>query len=103
VLEKAFSDLKKGGYIYLSTCRAGGSISCACSGPPGGSTTSRHLYYFSRRHITSLLSGIGFIPFRYRTYGSGFGRAGGRVRRIADYLAKHLYAGDMMILAARKP
>ncbi len=104
VLEKAFSDLNKGGYLYLSTCRAGGINFMRLFGPSWRFYNfPEHLYYFSRRNITSLLSGIGFIPCRYRTYGSGFGRAGGRVRRIADYLAKHLYAGDMMILAARKP
>ena len=44
----------------------------------------------------------GFNIIQYATYGSGFGPAGSVARKFADVLAKRLFIGDMMLIAAEK-
>lgn len=102
-IEKVSRDIRPGGMLYLSTCRAGGFGFTRLAGdawrfynPP------EHLYYFTLGAMKRLLEGYGFTVTARATYGSGFGAPGSLKRKIADWMAKHLLMGDMMILAARR-
>ncbi|HDP81131.1 MAG TPA: class I SAM-dependent methyltransferase, partial [Spirochaetes bacterium] len=87
-LEKIHSELNAGGRLYLSTCRAGGVNFMGLYGKKWRYYNfPEHLYFFSRTALYSLLKQTGFLPRRYVTYGSGFGKAGGVPRKIADFLA----------------
>ncbi len=101
VLQKAYADLAPGGMLYLSTCRAGGFMKLF-----GRNwryyNFPEHLYYFSYRHMKRHLEQCGFSVTRRAFYGSGVGKAGSISRQAADWAAKHLQLGDMMIVAARK-
>lgn len=103
VLDKIYNDLKKDGMLYISTCRADGMNFMRLFGERWRFYNfPEHIYFFSYNTIKRLLSRHGFRLLHYRTYGSNFGNSGTFVRKTADFLAKKLFWGDMMILAARK-
>ena len=102
-LEKAHDELKDGGLLYISTCRAGGFNFMHLHGKEWRFYNfPEHLYFFSRSSIKKLLEQKGFKIIQYATYGSGFGPAGSIARKFADVLAKRLFIGDMMLIAAEK-
>ena len=102
-IEKAHDELADGGMIYLSTCRAGRWNFKNLFGPSWRFYNfPEHLYFFSRSTMKKILEQKGFRVVCYATYGSGLGRPGSAVRKVADILAKRLRLGDMMIIAAEK-
>ena len=102
-LEKAHDELKDGGLLYISTCRSGGLNFMRLYGQDWRFYNfPEHLYFFSQASIEKLLEQKGFKIIQYATYGSGFGAAGSNSRKFADILAKRLFLGDMMLIAAEK-
>ncbi len=102
-LEKIHADLVPGGRLYISTCRAGGVNFKALHGKEWRYyNVPEHLFYFTKKNIFQLLEKKGFRITGYRTYGSGTGRPGTLVRRWADWLARNLFMGDMMLVAAER-
>lgn len=102
-LEKAHDELKDGGRLYLSTCRAGGINFMRLFGREWRFYNfPEHLWFFSRPAIQHILEKNGFRIVRYATYGSGFGKPGSFPRKTADAMAKRLRMGDMMLVAAEK-
>jgi 2-polyprenyl-3-methyl-5-hydroxy-6-metoxy-1,4-benzoquinol methylase len=102
-VEKIRSDLVPGGRLYLSTCRAGGVNFRDLHGKDWRYyNVPEHLFYFTKKNLFQLLQGRGFRVTGYSTYGSGTGRPGTLVRRGADWMAKHLSMGDMMLVAAER-
>jgi 2-polyprenyl-3-methyl-5-hydroxy-6-metoxy-1,4-benzoquinol methylase len=102
-LEKAHRELEDGGMLYISTCRAGGANFMRLFGSRWRYYNfPEHLYFFTAPALVRLLRQKGFEVTRYRTYGSGFGKPGSLLRKIADFSAKHFYLGDMMLISARK-
>ncbi|MBN2038417.1 MAG: class I SAM-dependent methyltransferase [Spirochaetes bacterium] len=103
VLEKAYADLKKGGMLYISTCRVGGINFMNLFGSSWRFFNfPEHIYFFSYRTLKTLLNKSGFTISGYKTYGSNVGVSGSFLRKFADYSAKKFYMGDMMIVAAEK-
>ncbi|HOW83398.1 MAG TPA: class I SAM-dependent methyltransferase [Spirochaetota bacterium] len=102
-LEKAWKDLDDGGTLFISTCRTGGMNFMRLYGRDWRFYNfPEHLYFFSRRTMKKILERAGFRMAAYRTYGSGFGKPGTPARRAADFMAKRMYMGDMMLVGARK-
>ncbi len=100
-LEKIHSDLAEGGRLYLTTCRAGGASFMRFFGQNWRFYNfPEHLYFFSYSQLKRLLEMKGFRVERCITYGSGWGKPGGRCRKAADYLARHWKMGDMMLISA---
>lgn len=101
VLRKAHRDLAAGGMLLLSTCRAGGFMYLH-----GKNwryyNFPEHLYFFTFHQLARLLKHTGFAIRAHSFYGSGTGRPGTFLRKIADRAAKKFSLGDMMILAASK-
>jgi SAM-dependent methyltransferase len=103
VIQKAFSDLREGGMLYLSTCRRGGFNFMQLAGQSWRYYNfPEHLWFFSLSNIKKLLRHSGFTMVRSFTYGSGYSKPGSMLRKIADYIARHFRAGDMIVLAAVK-
>lgn len=101
-LEKAHDELKKGGRLYLSSCRVDGLNFMRLKGSRWRFYNfPEHLYFFSRHLMEKILEQNGFRIRKYSTYGSGFGTAGSTVRKAADRLAR-MGLGDMMLIAAEK-
>ncbi|TAL35280.1 MAG: class I SAM-dependent methyltransferase [Spirochaetes bacterium] len=102
-MEKIRAELAPGGRLYITTCREGVLNFKSLYGPAWRFYNfPEHLYFFSFRTLKRLLVRHGFRVRSYATYGSGFGRGGSLPRRAADFLAKNLYMGDMMLVAAEK-
>ncbi len=102
-LEKAHFELKRGGRLYISTCRSGGFSFMRLFGNEWRFYNfPEHLYFFSITAIEKLLERKGFRIVQCATYGSGFGKPGSLPRKIADVMAKRLRMGDMMLIAAEK-
>lgn len=103
ILEKVRGDLAEGGRLYISTCRSGGVNFKGLFGPRWRFYNfPEHLFYFSRRNLGLLLEREGFAVERCATYGSGLGTGGSLLRKVADFIAKRFYMGDMMLVSARK-
>ncbi len=103
ILEKAYNDLNDDGMLYISTCRTGVANFRRLYGKDWRYYNfPEHIYFFSFKTIKDLLSQKGFKINRIVTYGSGLGKSGTVSRKIADFLAKTMYLGDMMILSAVK-
>lgn len=104
VLQKAWEILKPGGYLYISTCRTGPlSFQFLKKKNWRFYNFPEHLYFFNEKTLGTLLWRYGFIRDTFITYGSGMGKPGSIPRKIADFTARHLYLGDMMLISARKP
>jgi len=103
VIAKIHHDLQDGGRLYISTCRSGGMNFMRLYGENWRYYNfPEHLFFFSHSNLKRLLEQKGFKVKNYATYGSGFGKGGTSVRRIADFMAKRFGMGDMMILEAEK-
>jgi 2-polyprenyl-3-methyl-5-hydroxy-6-metoxy-1,4-benzoquinol methylase len=103
VLKNAYKDLNSNGMLYISTCRADGINFMKLYGKKWRFYNfPEHIYFFSHTTLKKLLKKSGFKIVNYKTYGSNFGKNGTFIRRVADFLAKKLFIGDMMIIAAKK-
>jgi len=102
-LKKISLELKDKGMIYISTCRSGGINFMKLFGKNWRFYNfPEHLYFFSFPAIKKVLNNAGFNVVEYITYGSGIGKQGSAVRKYADFLARHIYLGDMMLISAVK-
>lgn len=102
-LEKIFSLLHDDGLLYISTCRSSIWSPRILFGKRWRYYNfPHHLYFFSYATLAKLLQLKGFTITRFATYGSGICKAGSTIRTVADGLAKKLYLGDMMLIAAKK-
>jgi len=102
-LEKISRELAPDGRLYISTCRAGGLNFMKFFGSAWRFYNfPEHLYYFSRSSMKRILDKNGFSILTGETYGSGAGKPGSWLRKLADFAAKRFGMGDMMILAAKK-
>ncbi|MCP4137475.1 MAG: class I SAM-dependent methyltransferase [bacterium] len=102
-LEKAYKDLEDNGMLYLSTCRAGGVNFMRLFGSRWRYYNfPEHLYFFSYPLLKKLLEQKGFKVVQYKTYGSGIGKTGSLKKTIADFMAKRMFMGDMMLVGAKK-
>ncbi len=102
-IEKIARELRPGGMLYVSTCRAGGfGFERIADRDWRFYNFPEHLCFFSRGTLKRLLERNGFSMGRFITYGSGFGAPGSAVRKIADMAAKRFRMGDMMLVSARK-
>lgn len=103
VLEKIHGDLEEEGMLYISTCRTGGLNFKNLFGKNWRYYNfPEHIYFFSRKTIKKLLKQKGFRVTQYVTYGSNFGKSGTTLRKVADFIARRCYTGDMMLIAAVK-
>lgn len=102
-IEKIERDLVPGGMLYISTCRVGGFNFMRLFGRKWRFYNfPEHLVFFSIETLRRLLVERNFTVSVVKTYGSGVGTGGSLRKRIADWMAKYLGLGDMMIIAARK-
>jgi len=101
-LTEACRVLKDNGYIFITTPNISGFQACLY-GSRWRSAIFDHLYLFSKRTLSDLLKSAGFKVENCRTWGGlAFGMAPPWIKKPADFLAKRLGTGDVMIIRARK-
>ncbi len=100
-LAKARGEIYKSGRLYLSTCRSDSLFKRIKKQKWRYYNVPEHIHYFSKRSLSLLLEKSGFAIERYFTYGSGIGPGGSVQRKGADFLAKKMKMGDMIVVSAR--
>jgi 2-polyprenyl-3-methyl-5-hydroxy-6-metoxy-1,4-benzoquinol methylase len=101
-LEEAYRILKDNGYIFITTPDISGFQSFIF-GSRWRSAIFDHLYLFSKRTLSKMLKAVGFkIESCHSWGGLAAGTAPKLVKKAADFLAKRLNCGDVMIIRARK-
>jgi len=94
--------LKKDGYIFITTPNIGG-FQARLFGGRWRSAIFDHLYLFSKRTLLKMIKTCGFKPRGVYTWGGlAAGLAPARIKKTADFLAKRLGLGDVMIVRAGK-
>jgi 2-polyprenyl-3-methyl-5-hydroxy-6-metoxy-1,4-benzoquinol methylase len=101
-LEETYRVLKNNGSIFITTPDISGFQSVIFRSR-WRSAIFDHLYLFSKRTLSKLLEAVGFkIESRYSWGGLAAGAAPKPVKKAADFLAKRLNFGDVMIIRAKK-
>jgi len=101
-LAETFRILKNGGYIFISTPNISG-FQARLFGGFWRSAIFDHLYLFSVRTLKTMLKRAGFKAEKVSTWGGlAAGLAPVWLKKTADFLAKRLGFGDVMIIRARK-
>ena len=101
-LEETYRILKNNGSIFITTPDISGFQSLLF-GSRWRSAIFDHLYLFSRRTLSKMLKTVGFkVISRHSWGGLAVGVAPKTVKKAADFLAKRLNFGDVMIIYARK-
>jgi 2-polyprenyl-3-methyl-5-hydroxy-6-metoxy-1,4-benzoquinol methylase len=101
-LEETYRILKPNGVIFITTPDISGFQS-RLFGSRWRSAIFDHLYLFSRYTLKKMLKTVGFKIETCRSWGGlAAGVAPKLVKKIADFLAKRLNCGDVMIIRARK-
>jgi len=101
-LEETYRILKNDGAIFITTPDISGFQS-RLFGSRWRSAIFDHLYLFSRRTLSKMLKTVGFKVENCRSWGGlAAGSAPKPVKRTADFLAKRLNCGDVVIIRARK-
>jgi SAM-dependent methyltransferase len=101
-LEETYRILKNNGVIFITTPDISGFQS-RLFGSRWRSAIFDHLYLFSRRTLSKMLKTVGFKFESCRSWGGlAAGAAPKPVKKTADFLAKRLNCGDVMIIRARK-
>jgi 2-polyprenyl-3-methyl-5-hydroxy-6-metoxy-1,4-benzoquinol methylase len=101
-LEETYRILKNNGFLFFTTTDISGFQS-HIFGSRWRSAIFDHLYLFSRYTLSKLLKAVGFkIEDCHSWGGLAAGAAPKPVKKIADFLAKRLNCGDVMIIRARK-
>jgi len=101
-LEETYRILKPDGVIFITTPDISGFQS-RLFGSRWRSAIFDHLYLFSRRTLAKMLKTAGFkIESCHSWGGLAAGAAPKPVKKIADFLAKRLNCGDVMIIRAKK-
>lgn len=101
IMKKISEDLKPGGVLLLSTCRAESPFARLHGRNWRFYNFPEHIHFFSHKGLKSLARKSGLIPGKITTYGSGFGRPGSLLRKKADRIAKS-GLGDMLLFKAQK-
>jgi len=101
-LKETYRILKNNGAIFITTPDISGFQS-RLFGSRWRSAIFDHLYLFSRRTLAKMLKTVGFKVESCHSWGGlAAGVAPKPVKRIADFLAKRLNCGDVMIIRAGK-
>jgi len=101
-LTEANRVLKEGGRVFITTPNISG-FQARLYGGQWRSAIFDHLYLFSVRTLTKMFKKAGFKIEKIRTWGGlAAGLAPPWLKKPADYLAKRLGCGDVMIVRARK-
>ena len=101
-LTETYRILKKGGYLFITTPNISG-LQAHIFGGRWRSAIFDHLYLFSKRTLLKMLKTCGFKPEGVYTWGGlAAGLAPACIKKAADFLAKRLGFGDVMIVRARK-
>jgi len=101
-LEETYRILKENGSIFITTPDISGFQS-RLFGSRWRSAIFDHLYLFSRRTLSKMLKTVGFKVVSCHSWGGlAAGVAPKTVKRVADFLAKRLNFGDVMIIRAKK-
>jgi len=101
-LEETYRILKDNGSIFITTPDISGFQS-RLFGSRWRSAIFDHLYLFSRRTLSKMLKSVGFKVVSCHSWGGlAAGAAPKTVKKVADFLAKRLNFGDVMIIRARK-
>ncbi|WP_461246720.1 class I SAM-dependent methyltransferase [Treponema sp. R6D11] len=101
-LEETYRILKNNGNIFITTPDISGFQS-RLFGSRWRSAIFDHLYLFSRRTLSKMLKTTGFKVVSCHSWGGlAAGIAPKTVKRVADFLAKRLNFGDVMIIRALK-
>jgi 2-polyprenyl-3-methyl-5-hydroxy-6-metoxy-1,4-benzoquinol methylase len=94
--------LKNNGAVFITTPNIDGFQS-KLTGGKWRSAIFDHLYLFSKKTLSLLLRDTGFTIESIHTWGGlAAGLAPSFIKKPADFLAKHLGCGDVMIIRARK-
>jgi len=94
--------LKNEGRIFITTPNIGG-FQARITGGGWRSAIFDHLYLFSARTLPQMLKSAGFAIEGWYTWGGlAAGLAPKMVKNVADFLAKRLNLGDVMIVRAKK-
>ena len=94
--------LKDGGYVFITTPNISG-FQARLYGSRWRSAIFDHLYLFSVRTLTKLLKKTGFKIEKVSTWGGlAAGLAPSCLKKTADFFAKRLGFGDVMIIKAKK-
>jgi 2-polyprenyl-3-methyl-5-hydroxy-6-metoxy-1,4-benzoquinol methylase len=101
-LEETYRILKNNGYLFITTPDVSGFQS-RIFGSRWRSAIFDHLYLFSGRTLSRMLKNVGFKIVSCHSWGGlAAGAAPKPVKKIADFLAKRLNCGDVMIICAGK-
>jgi 2-polyprenyl-3-methyl-5-hydroxy-6-metoxy-1,4-benzoquinol methylase len=101
-LDEAFRVLADDGRVFITTPNISG-FQARLTGGRWRSAIFDHLYLFSKRTLASLLNDSGFKVEGIFTWGGlAAGLAPPRLKKTADFLAKRLGCGDVMIVRAKK-
>ncbi|GBU28841.1 hypothetical protein R84B8_02403 [Treponema sp. R8-4-B8] len=101
-LEETYRILKNNGNIFITTPDISGFQS-RLFGSRWRSAIFDHLYLFSRYTLSKMLKIVGFKVVSCHSWGGlAAGVAPKTVKRIADFLAKRMNFGDVMIIRALK-
>ena len=101
-LTETYRILKDNGYIFITTPNISG-FQARLYGSKWRSAIFDHLYLFSKRTLANLLKSAGFKIESCHTWGGlASGMAPQWLKKKADFLAKRLGFGDVMIMRARK-
>jgi len=102
-LEETYRILKNNGSLFVTTPDISGFQSLLF-GSRWRSAIFDHLYLFSRRTLSKMLKTVGFKVVSCHSWGGlAAGVAPKTVKKVADFLAKSLNFGDVMIIYAKKP
>jgi len=101
-LKEAYRVLKPGGHVFITTPNINGFQAHVFKGR-WRSAIFDHLYLFSNRTLIKMLKIAGFKIKSIHTWGGlAAGAASPWLKKIADFLAKRLNCGDVMIVNAVK-
>jgi 2-polyprenyl-3-methyl-5-hydroxy-6-metoxy-1,4-benzoquinol methylase len=101
-LEETYRILKDNGCLFITTPNISGFQSFIF-GSRWRSAIFDHLYLFSKRTLSKMLKTVGFKIENCHSWGGlAAGAAPKPVKKAADFLAKRLNCGDVMIIRARK-
>jgi len=100
---EAWRVLRRGAYLMVTTPNING-FQARLLGSRWRSAIFDHLYLFSTHTIRAMLKTQGFTIERIYTWGGlAAGLAPAPIKAVADYTAKLLGLGDVMLVKARKP
>ncbi len=102
-IEETYRILKPGGLLITTTPNTA-SLQCRVFGRNWRSAIADHMFLFSLKTLSSLISSKGYEIAAFKTWGGiAAGLAPGIVKRPLDFMAKKLNFGDVCAVLARKP